>query len=231
MPRRLSSVGRAPTKGEFAIMQKLGENNYYVMKKLRGSQPLKANRSQTGTNFLLHPKTANSSSIKFSRPVTSTTKPNTIKVHRSTNNRSSLATSNKFRETNINQSMGSLLQGSNQASKSGKVLSSVHAAWYKGRKTPSQLLVEATQKQQEAAMKTIEPVRFQSSLLERQEIKNTLHDQISKIRESCSYALELDIDAMIEANEPVGWELPQGFLEHVELSQLESSWEKTVSRK
>lgn len=80
-------------------------------------------------------------------------------------------------------------------------------------------------------MKTIEPVRFQSSLLERQEIKNTLHDQISKIRESCSFALELDIDAMIEANEPVGWELPQGFLEHVELSQLESSWEKTISRK
>ena len=99
----------------------------------------------------------------------------------------------------------------------------------RGRKTPSQLLLEATRKQE--AMKTIEPVRFQSSLLERQEIKNTLHDQISKIRESCSFALELDIDAMIEANEPVGWELPQGFLEHVELSQLETSWEKTISRK
>lgn len=99
LPRRLSSVGKAPTKGEFAIMQKLGENNYYVMKKLRGSQPLKANKSQTGTNFLLYPKTANSSSIKFSRPVTSTTKP-TIKVR--SNNRSSLATFNKFRETNIN---------------------------------------------------------------------------------------------------------------------------------
>ena len=80
-------------------MQKLGENNYYVMKKLRGSQPLKANKSQTGTNFLLHPKTTNSSSIKFSRPVTSTTKP-TIKIR--SNNRSSLATFNKFRETNIN---------------------------------------------------------------------------------------------------------------------------------
>ena len=57
------------------------------------------------------------------------------------------------------------------------------------------------------------PTSYHRSTLEqKQEIKSALHLKINKIRESCSYALELDIDQMIEANEPIGWELPQGFL-------------------
>ena len=56
-------------------------------------------------------------------------------------------------------------------------------------------------------------------------------DKINAIRESCSYALELDIDQMIDAVEPVGWGLPQGFLEHVEFSQFESKKEKTLKMK
>lgn len=41
--RRTSSIGQAPTKGEFKIMQNLGEKPYYEMKKnnqFRASQQL-----------------------------------------------------------------------------------------------------------------------------------------------------------------------------------------------
>ena len=36
-------------------------------------------------------------------------------------------------------------------------------------------------------------------------MKDVYQNKINKIRENCSFALELDIDELIEANEPVGW--------------------------
>ena len=50
-------------------------------------------------------------------------------------------------------------------------------------------------------------------------IKTLLGNKIERIRQQCSFALDLDIDQLIEANADVGWELPRGFSDHVELNR------------
>ena len=50
-------------------------------------------------------------------------------------------------------------------------------------------------------------------------LKQTFHRRIDRIREKCSYALDLDIDKLIDANEAVGWTMPEGFSEFVEVNK------------
>ena len=52
---------------------------------------------------------------------------------------------------------------------------------------------------------------------EKKALKQALQKRIDNIRNNCSQLIHLDINDLIGQNEAMGWSLPQGFLEFVEL--------------
>ena len=60
----------------------------------------------------------------------------------------------------------------------------------------------------------------QMNAAQRKKLRNNFSRRVNQIREKCSLVLDLDVDDMIDANHKLGWGLPEGFLEHAQISNF-----------
>ena len=208
------------------------------MKPMRSSQPLYAKGGAKSLITSAHGKSRMDS--RLSRPETTTTKPS-LNYGAASNIRFSKTRAEEDLQNPFAQRKGKTRsataghnRGLRQRKKTWQRPSSIISSLQEDAAAPSVAQTQPTKVDMQSASRVTfnesakNEADFKDSFNEvpqmnaaqRKKLRNNFSRRVNQIREKCSLVLDLDVDDMIDANHKLGWGLPEGFLEHAQISNF-----------